>query len=264
MQIHTAVQALALMLSFALACGGIAEDGLGQADAELMFAPAGATQPGFKPDSETTCWQGSANAAQNCIIPAQKAIRYYIDAESLQPEAHIRGEILEWYDDMVDDGLDQSLNGWLVSETFNISDRHLTLVIDVNPSSQGACVASQGRTRRYSCFTGSTTGVPDIGLQGTYHKWVNVPVLHIDYAEIYARPNLTALQRGYLVRQAVRSGLERFGGVGLMSTGDARCATVEEQLNVKCESRPETACRFNGFGDVGNDTLWIGGSNCGT
>jgi hypothetical protein len=251
-------------LGFTIGCGGLAESDFGQTDAALMFAPSGAVQPGFKPDTETACLQGVENASQNCIIPAKKAIRYYVDAANLQTRGHIRGEIAEWYEDMVDDGLDQSINGWLVSETTNISDQHLTLVVAASPSAApAACVAPEGRTRRYSCFTGSTTGVPDIGLQGTYHQWVNVPVLHVDYAEIYARPGLTALQRGYLVRQAVRSGLERFGGVGLVSTGDDRCNTVEEQVNVKCQSRPQTACRLNGFGDVGGDTLWIGGTNCG-
>jgi hypothetical protein len=237
---------------------------VGSLEQPLVFAPAGAIQPGVRTDgTEIVCTPQSPN--QNCVIPRFKAIRWIPYGNPGSQMTQVTNQVNAWYNDMVAKGLSQASDGWLFSQATDINDRHLTLVVDVNPGT-GFCAGDS--TKGLSCMTGSTTGVqPLSGLVGTYHTWQEgtVPVLHIDIGEILGLPGLTAQQKTNLVHQAVWSGLVRFGGLGLMQVGDDRCYSQTRQPNQTCVNRTQTACFFNGFGDAGNtSSVWIGGSNCGT
>lgn len=254
------------MTVLALACGAPEDDSeLGSAQQGLMFAPAGATQPGVQPGTEFTCVQGQQGANQNCVIPRVKALRFYMYGPNGAAKNQVRQEINGWYQSMVTNGLSTASDGWLFSEATDLADPHLTLVVDVNTGTSGYC---EGQTiKGLSCLTGSTTGVQAIGLIGTYHTWASgvVPVLHVDTGEIGALPGLSTTQRNRLVRHAVWSGLLRFGGIGLNGSSDGRCNNSTRLTNQTCTVTAAHACSFNGFGDGGNlSSVWIGGSDCGT
>ncbi len=74
------VPGLCLLAAMLSACGGEADPGdatpedIGTASQGLIFAPAGAVQPGIKPTSFRTCVQG--DSGQNCVVPSQKDFVY--------------------------------------------------------------------------------------------------------------------------------------------------------------------------------------------
>lgn len=253
------------LIALSFACGAPVEDepaDLGQTSQGLMFAPSGAMQPGIRPGSESSCVQGDHN--QNCVIPRVKALRFYMYGPTGAAMNTIRSQVNAWYTDMVAKGLSQASDGWAFSEATDLGDEDITLIIDVNT---GGSFCSGPDTKGLSCFTGSTTGLQTFFLFGTYHTWQEgtVPVLHIDTGEISGLSGHTSAQKANLLHQAVWSGLDRFGGIGLMATGDSRCNLSTRLPNVTCVNRTQQACFFNGFGDGGNtDSVWIGGANCGT
>lgn len=242
---------------------------LGQSSQALMFAPAGASNPGIKPDTYQTCTQGDSN--QNCVIPHQKAIIWHIyDGTSAQRTA-VRAQIAEWRLDMVAQGMQECSHAscWQIREGDGLDDPELTVVISLSQSASGSCPGQSDQTRSLFCWGGQTTGVPKhnaSALWGTYHRFADhiVPVVTIDYVQIQSLPGLTAGQKTNRLRQVTRAVLLGAGGKGLAVIGANRCNnTYLLDPSASCAASASEACFFNGFGDVGNDLLWIGGANCG-
>lgn len=242
---------------------------LGQASQPLIFAPAGATNPGIKPGNYQTCIQGDQN--QNCVIPDEKDLIWYLyDGSSAQKTA-VRAQVTEWYLDMVALGLEVCpQNGcWQFREATSLDDPELNLVIAIGQSASGFCPGTASQTRSLICWGGETTGVPkdsNSGLAGTYHRFADhiVPVATIDYAQIQGLA-LTPAQKVNRLRQATRAILLGFGGKGLMIIGNNRCNNTNLLApDAVCSASASEACFFNGFGGEGEEMLFIGGANCGT
>lgn len=248
--------------SFESAAVDAGTESLGQAEEPLMSSRLGAHQYGFKPGNEGACQWGVSN--QTCIVANRKAVRFYIQGGTSSERQNVRFIAGSWYQNMVALGLDQSINGWLWSETENLSDPDLTLVIALEPGTTGACPGLNNKTVSLSCFTGTRTSlVESAGTFGNYERWVASPVLHIDYSEIQALP-LTSTQKSFVLTQAVYSGLLRFVGTGLVTVGDFRCNKADVITSTGCTLRAQQACAANSYGDVGNQTdWWVHNSDCG-
>lgn len=260
-----------LPVIFALGCASAdeyesqseqADAGTGNLSQPLMSGYMGAQQFGFKPSTETTCTASDPN--QTCVVPSQKALRFFITGGSSAQRQVVRTKVNAWYQAMVSAGLGQTISDWLFSEASSVNDPYLTLIIDVD-TGNGFCTGTGNETNDYSCFSGSTTALVEAsGINGNYRRWTAVPVLHIDYDEVQAISGLNNTQKANATHHVIWSGLNRFVGLGLVIVGDNRCTKSTVITFEPCFVTTAQACAANSFGDEGNQTEWrFGGVNCG-
>ncbi len=262
---------LALMLS---ACGGESElgDELGTASQGLIFAPAGAVQPGIKPTSFRTCVQG--DSGQNCVVPSQKDFVYSFASGSETAKSQYRAAIAAARDQLVAQGLEScSTNGcWHFREATSINDPTITVRIVLNESPEiSACPGSVSETRTLFCYDGPTRGlVKRSPLSGTYHTWnydSSPPSLAFDEGEIKFQPLFTPAQKAIRRNNVVKAAVLAFGGKGLMfDSGTDRCSQATLwPLGKVCVIYPQDACWMNGFGgEEDQGGISILGTDCGT
>lgn len=247
---------------------------LGQSAQPLLFAPSGIRQPGFVPDSEVSCVT-NGGPTQNCIVPPvnglTKGFVYYIEG-GFGPRISgfgaarfdVYSQLNQMYADLVAQGAQTTGPGALeYRETTDLADPDLTYVIDVSDSGN-FCTGSS--SKGLVCFTGSTTGIShDSSLAGVYHRMVNAPAIHIDYADIRNRAGWTTTQKKNALHQAIVLAFLKGIGQGPRDVANsARCDQTTVQTGAWCTLPSNAACKLNGWGDFGSpDLIWLLGADCG-
>jgi hypothetical protein len=246
---------------------------LGQTSQPLVFASAGATQPGSRPDTSETCVVG--DNLQNCRIfgragnagmTGSNKMRYWVIGGNAGQLAALTTSINAFYNTAVAQGaITSGANGFKVEQGTSINDPALTVVFDLVTNSSGFCTGPNGKTRNNFCWSGQTQGLADGGMPGTYHLVLGVPVVHFDIGEIDARAGLTAAKRTNLKNQAYWASFATFYNIGLVVVGDNRCNNVDEKPD-GCVWRSQQSCFINGQGEFTDlSGLWENHSvECGT
>lgn len=260
-------------------CGGqVADEPLdalevGRVGQGLIFAPAGATQPGMKPSTFTSCFQG--DTMQNCVVPNRKDFVYFFAAGTASEKSVYGGVISQIRDALIAQGMEScSSNGcWHFREATNVNDPDITVRIVINSSwTVSACAGSAGKARQLYCYDGATRALikdPSAGLSGTYHTWAGVASLAFDEGEIAGNLLLSSAQRMNRRRQIVALAVLGYGGLGAVVIGNGRCLNEDLlSVNTSCAISASDSCRMNGFGDDADggdaDHISIVGANCGT
>ncbi len=248
------------------------DEQLSTAEQQLIFAPAGATQPGIKPTSFRTCVQG--DNAQNCVVPSQKDFVYSFASGSETAKSQYRSAISAARDQLVAQGMEScSTNGcWHFREATSVNDPTITVRIILNESATvSACPGSASDTRSLFCYDGPTRSWSKLSpLSGTYHSWnddSSPPSLAFDEGEIKYQPLFTPAQKTTRRMNVVKAAVLSFGGKGLMfDSGTDRCSQATLwPPSQPCFIYPADACWMNGFGDEGDqDHISVLGANCGT
>lgn len=247
---------------------------LGQTSQPLLFAPSGNRQPGFVPDAEISCTT-TGGPEQNCVVPPVKGLKkrfiYYLEG-GFGPRISgfgaarfdVYSQLNAMYADLVAQGAETTGSGALeYGETYDLSDPDLTYVIEVSDSGN---FCSGSTSKGLVCFTGSTTGIShDNSLVGVYHRMVNVPVIHIDYADIRNRTGWTTTQKERALHQAIVLAFSKGIGQGPRDiVGSTRCDQTTVITGAWCTLAPNAACKLNGWGDFGDDdSIRLLGANCG-
>jgi len=250
---------------------------LGQAEQPLLFAPSGNRQPGFTPGSEESCMT-NGGTSQNCVVPPmenglKKGFVYYIEG-GMGPRIgggfgvarfDVYSQLNAMYVDLVNQGAETTGSGALdYGETTDLNDPDLTFVIDVLDSGN-FCTGTS--SKGHVCFTGSTTGMThDSTLVGVYHRMVNVPVIHIDYAEIRNHAGWTTANKTNALHQAIVLAFEKGIGQGPRTNSlSTRCDQAVVITGFWCTLPTNSACKLNGWGDFGNTgSISLLGADCGS
>lgn len=244
---------------------------IGQSRQPLIFPKNGAGNPGIKPDTYQSCYQGEPN--QNCVVTRRPGrLVWFLYEGTAAQKTEIRAHVNQWITDMINMGLDQcsAHRCWKFREATSLDDPDLDLVISLSQSVNGSCPGAADQTRGLICWGGSTTGVDKdatTGLYGTYHRFADhiVPVATVDYTQIQATSGLTAAQKFNRTRQAVRAILLGYASKGLAIIGNNRCNnTFLIDPNVACVESASEVCWLENSGDFGDpDYLRRLGPQCG-
>lgn len=274
-----------LALACSLACSGPMpgdEDDLGQAEETYLSGTRGGTAQFGTRTASSNLMCDSVTTGQVCLVPKTKSIMVFFtgptgsgapSAADIQAvRVKLGGGSNGWFGQMVAQGLDVSAEPWSYTETTDVNNPLLSLVVSVNMA-LGACGSggTANKVEKYSCFTGTTTGLTeDSGVVGQYVKFANVPVLNIDLGAVRAR-GANATEDDNLLRKVVWNGMNRMQGIGQLDTANARCSarTIDAfALSNPCILQTTEACILSKFGEMGDAThfgIVTGASaNCGT
>ncbi len=100
---------------------------------------------------------------------------------------------------------------------------------------------------------------------GTYHRMVNAPAIHIDYAAIKNKAGLTTTQKRNALHQAIVMAFWKGVGHGPRDiSGSTRCDQNSVLTSFWCALPANAACKLNGWGDFGDDGfIDLAGDDCG-
>lgn len=254
------------------------ETEVGQAYEGLIFAPAGATQPGMQPTTFNACFQGVQN--QFCVVPSQKDFVYFFASGTETQKSVWEGVIAQTRDKLIAAGMQQcTSNGcWHFRRATNTFDPDITVRIILNnqySQSTGlpisACSGSSGTVRTLYCYDGPTRSlVKNTPLSGTYATWNydgdSTPSLAVDANEIDSNVLLTSAQKQNRRLQVAGMFVLNFMGEGAVGINNNRCRHYELlNPNVNCVMSAADACLANGFGgEEDQDGIQILGADCGT
>lgn len=217
-------------------------------------------------------------SAQNCWVQhgasdGKKRLRYFISGSSAAGRGRIRAALQDYALAMFQNpnpGLrlwdipSFGNDGWDISEATSNADPLTTVVFRAEPDVAGVCTGSTGNITKYICWSSERTrGLTEHGLVGNYHTSVDIPVAHVDDAEIQST-TFSTVQKNRVMRQAVWALADQFGGHGLVSGTSPACTSLELVTSQLCKNPDSQACIMNNAGDNGaQDDLTQLGPVCG-